>query len=447
MKRRLADAKQWWMEIDRRERLLVSAAAITSVAMVWIYVLTTRSHPLTADEIQYDEMARLWADGKFWWGTTPFDQPHPTAWKSPLYPAFLGIVYEIFGENPLRAALVQAPLAAVTVVLTWLLGRRLFGSTVAIVAAWIVALFPLAFEYHGILFPETLAIPLTIGSVLAFAGREPTVRVALASGGLIGLCVLARPTSVFLLVAFVVAMLLAVPFRQAARFSAIGIAAAVLVVMPWTIRNAIEFDGFIPVSVQDAAAYGTFNPETAADTENRWAWRAILQDPPDVIADPPPGLTEAEFRSELQSVAREYIADHPLSVPKAMFWNGVIRFWDLRRPADAVEEADFQGRSRSVRWVGLGMYWLMLPVAVAGLWKLRRRPELFWPTVATLASLLVLFATIAGTRYRAPVEPLIVLLAASMLPAGLRILDRDDEGEGGDLETAGGPEARAVTPP
>jgi hypothetical protein len=43
-------------------------------------------------------------------------------------------------------------------------------------------------------------------------------------------------------------------------------------------------------------------------------------------------------------------------VPKAFFWNGITRFWDIRRPARALNEVRFEGRSRVLTWVGLVMY-------------------------------------------------------------------------------------------
>jgi 4-amino-4-deoxy-L-arabinose transferase-like glycosyltransferase len=431
MRARVGRLLERWWGLPSLERWLLVGAMATSVGLVLLYVLTTRSHPLSGDEPVYDEMARFWVDGKLWWSTLPFGEAGPSAWKAPLYPAFLGTVYAIFGESPLRAEIVQSLLAAVTVALTWALGRRLFGPTVAIAGAWIVALFPLVFEYYGILFAEALAIPLTVGALLIFLGRRPTRGIAIGAGAVIGLGLLARPTSVFLLVAMAASFIVATGWRRGAGLALLGAAIAALVVLPWTVRNYVEHDGLIPISVQDGAAYGTFNPETAADTENRWAWRAYLEDPPEVLADPPPGLTEAELRSELQEAAIDYIREHPSSVPKAIFWNGVVRFWDLRRPADAIAEADFQGRSRVVRGIGLGMYYVLLPIALFGLWRLRRRREIIVPVAAIVVSVAVLFLTIGGTRYRAPLEPLLALLAAAALPQSARLLDRDRGGPAG----------------
>jgi 4-amino-4-deoxy-L-arabinose transferase-like glycosyltransferase len=399
----------------RRERLLVLGAMAAGVAAVVVYVLATRSHPLSGDEIFYDETAAFWADGKLWWTTVPFGEAHATAWKPPIYPALLGTLYAILGDSPLRAELVQSLLAAVTVGLTWLLARRLFDPVVAVVAAWVVALFPLAFEYYGLLFPEALAIPLTLLALHVFLEREPTPRRALAAGAIVGVGLLVRPTSAFLFAGLLAAFVVAAGWRRGAALTALSLAAAVAVVAPWTVRNYVVTDGFIPISVQDGAVYGTFNPEAAADTRNRWAWRPVLEHPPAVLARRDPDLSEAKLRSGMQSFAFDYIGDHPESIAKAVFWNGIVRFWDLRPPGDALGEVKFQGRSRTVRAIGLAMHYALLPLALLALWRLRRRRSLVIPAVALAAAASLTFAVVGGTRYRAPLQPLVVVLAASLL--------------------------------
>ncbi len=117
----------------------------------------------------------------------------------------------------------------------------------------------------------------------------------------------------------------------------------------------------------------------------------------------------------MQSYALDYIEEHPESVPKAFFWNGIVRFWDLRSPDAALAEVRFQGRSRAVRKVGLAMHYALLPLALLGLWRLRRRRTLAIPVLALVLAASATFTVIGGTRYRAPLQPLVVVLAASLL--------------------------------
>jgi hypothetical protein len=85
------------------------------------------------------------------------------------------------------------------------------------------------------------------------------------------------------------------------------------------------------------------------------------------------------------------------------------------------------------------MYWILLVAAVVGLWRLRRRPRLLWPLVALAVAASVVVTTEAHTRYRAPLEPLIVVLACSNVPAlaaRLRARRRTEAGQGGEIAAA-----------
>ena len=401
----------------RREVLLVCAAMLIAVALVAIYVEATRSQGLGGDEIEYDAQATLFADGKLFWGLAPFGEPHATAWKAPGYPAWVGTLYAALGDEPFRVQLVQSLLAALMVGLTWLLARRLFNPTVAVASAFVVALFPLAWEFFGLLFPEALATPLILLALLVILGKEPTTGRAALAGAVIGLNLLVRPTSFFLLATAAVAWIVLVGWRRGAVLTVVTAGVAVLVVAPWTIRNAVVLDAFIPISIQDAAAYGTFNDEAANDDDSPWAWRPLPAGAEE-LTDPPEPLSEPEFRSLGQELARDYIADHPASVPKAFFWNGIVRFWDLRPPGDALDEVAFQGRSRTVRAIGLAMYYVLLPLAALGLWRIRHRREIVLPLLATAVVASAAFTIVSATRYRTPFEPVIVILACSVV-AGL----------------------------
>jgi 4-amino-4-deoxy-L-arabinose transferase-like glycosyltransferase len=295
-------------------------------------------------------------------------------------------------------------------------------------AAWIVAGFPLVFEYYGMLFPEALAIPLTLAVLLALGhSTEPSWKRAAAIGALIGLLLLVRPNSFFLFAPVLVLWSLTGGLKRGFALTAIAIAAAVVVVAPWTIRNAVVTDGgFIPLSVQDGGAFGTFNEESANDPDNPYAWRFALQDPPaklEEVLTRMPRPDDAEVRSAMQEVALDYIRDNPSSVVQAFFWNGIVRTWDLRSPDKALDEVQFQGRSETVRAIGLGIYWVLLAFAIAGAWLVRRRRELLWTGLALVLAASISFTIIGGTRYRAPLEP-VVAIGAALAIMSIRPLNR-----------------------
>jgi 4-amino-4-deoxy-L-arabinose transferase-like glycosyltransferase len=398
-----------------RELMIVAVAALLSTALVAVYAIARDPIPLVGDQIEYHAQGILFTEGRWWWSEAPFGVPHPSAWKAPLYPAWVGLWYELFGPRPVGIGLVQAPFAALTVVGTWALGRRLFGAPAAIAAACVIAILPLSWEFFGLLYSEALAIPATLGVLLLFLGLGPpsAARVA-AVGGAMGVALLIRPSSVFLFAGLLAAWIIACGWKRGIGATALAVVIAALVVAPWTVRNALTDEvGFLPLSVQDGAAYGTFNDTAANDPINPYAWRAIIDDMPAVLEGPP--VPDSEVRSELQAAAREYIVDHPTSLAEAFFWNGLSRLWDVRRTARALDEVPFEGRSKTVTEIGLYLYYPLFVLALVALWRLRHRRDVLIPILALALAAGLVYTSASGTRYRAPLEPLIAILAASIL--------------------------------
>jgi len=421
----IASARAHLAAVPRRERRVVLALMALGAVAVVAYALIVHPLELRGDMIEYDSEGAFFAAGKPWWTTLPFGIAHEGMWKAPLYPAWVGFAYELFGRSPEAVAILQglifAPLA---VGLTWLLGRRQFGPAVGIAAAAVIALVPLVWEYFGLLYSEALAIPLTLAALILILERPRTAGRAAAIGALIGVGILVRPTSGFLLAGAAAAFVVAAGWRRGIGLAALAAALALLVVAPWTIRNYAVADALIPVSIQDAAIYGTFNEESASDPEFPYAWRAVLRDQPDVLTGPP--VSDARLRTELQDEAFDYIRDHPESLAGAFFWNGIVRFWDLRRPTHSTLEAPFEGRSTTFAWIRVLAHYLILALALAGLWAARRRRELVIPVLASALAASIVFTAVSGTRYRAPVEPLVVVLAASFVVPRAVALRRKD---------------------
>lgn len=400
---------------DRRDRAILATAMALSFALVIVYVLATMPNGLAGDQLEYHREGVLFTEGKLWWATAPFGVAHPSAWKTPIYPAWVGLWYEILGAKPALVGAVQALLAPLSVLLTWVLAKRLFDPRTALLAACVVAVFPLAWEFYGLLYSEALAVPLTLGVLLLFLGRGAPSRARAAGvGAAIGIALLVRPSSGFLFTAALAAWVIAAGWKRGLSATAIAVVVALVVVAPWTIRNSLtDGIGFVPLSVQDGAAYGTFNSTSANDPLYPYAWRPVIDDQPAVLTGPP--VSDSRLRSGLQDSARDYIADHPFSAAEAFFWNGLSRLWDVRRPGRALDEVPFEGRSQAVTAVGLGMYYVLLVCALAGLWRHRRRRDFVIPVLALALAASVVFTSASGTRYRAPLEPLIVICAASLL--------------------------------
>jgi 4-amino-4-deoxy-L-arabinose transferase-like glycosyltransferase len=286
---------------------------------------------------------------------------------------------------------------------------------VAIATAFAVAIFPLSWEYIGLLYPEAMAIPAGLVALNLFLDRPPTTKLVVATGAAIAVAMLIRPNMFFLFAGALAAWWIAAGPRRAFVSLAIGVGTTLLIIAPWTIRNLSAADGFVPISIQDAAVYGTFNDDAANDPDAPYEWRAFIEPMPEVFSRP--DSSDAEVRRELIGEATDYISDHPFAVVEAFYWNGMVRFWDVRRPANAVDDAKAGGQSKTVAIPGLVLYWAALALALWCLWKMRRRIALVVPLLLIALAASITVIPDASTRYRAPLEPVIVMLACAAVLA------------------------------
>jgi dolichyl-phosphate-mannose-protein mannosyltransferase len=184
----------------------------------------------------------------------------PASNYSPGVPLLVTAIYELAGRvHEQLARLVLAVLGTLSVLFAYLIARRLSGPPAGLIGAAAIAIYPALLEYQGMLMGEPLAATLLSGAVLATlcapgpaaSARGSCIGRWLLPGALFGGLALVRPEylAVGLLVGLVV---LAKDWRRARRAGAVNAAALIaglaIVIAPWTIRNAIALDRFVPVS-------------------------------------------------------------------------------------------------------------------------------------------------------------------------------------------------------
>ena len=338
-----------------------------------------------------------------------------TALRPPAYPYLLGGLYELAGVKVNAARLVGVALGVVSVWLVFLIALRLFSRRAALVAAAIAAVFPPLVWLSASLLSENLFVPLVLAAALALvhARERPGVAVVAAAGALLGLAALTRSNGALLLVAALVAV---VPLRRPALVVAL-VAAFVVTLVPWTLRNASAVDAFRPLGTQ--AGYtlaGQWNEEAARDDDFRAAWR-VPQTVPD-LADlfRRPGTTEAEVEAELRKRALDFAADHPGHVVTATGLNA-LRIFELGPGHGFVSGIAYRemGIAKPWRPVVQVSVWLLVLAAAVGLWRARGRIGPPWLWLFPVLLLVAVVPLLGSPRYRAPVDPFLILLAAGAL--------------------------------
>jgi hypothetical protein len=191
----------------------------------------------------------------------------PSSNYSPGLPLFVAGLYELTGGVDERLArVVLAVIGALSVLFAYLIGRRLGralnrprSSEVGSAPVWpalagpaVVAIYPALLEYQGMLMGEPLAAALLSGGVWAalWAWEGGWAR-WLLPGALFGAVALVRPEYLaigFLIALFVFAREMREDWRRSLLRAAIFLGALVLVIAPWTVRNAVALDRFVPIS-------------------------------------------------------------------------------------------------------------------------------------------------------------------------------------------------------
>jgi 4-amino-4-deoxy-L-arabinose transferase-like glycosyltransferase len=169
----------------------------------------------------------------------------------PLYLYFVGVPFALFGTLE-AVKYAQCLVGVLLVPALGLLGRRAFGERAGLVAAGMAAFYPELVWFASHFWAETVFTVLLWWALerLVAADEEGRGKAALVSGLLWGLAILTRETVLYFLP--FAALWLGWRRKGGARRAAMLVSVAALVVLPWTVRNWIVFDAFVPVSTSGA---------------------------------------------------------------------------------------------------------------------------------------------------------------------------------------------------
>jgi len=178
----------------------------------------------------------------------------PASNYSPGLPLLAAGIYKLSGGVHERTArLALALLGTLAVAFTYLIGRRLSGPIAGLIGAAAIAIYPALIEYQGMLMSEPLAASLLSGAALAMLSASDGGQAWrwLLAGGLFGGLALVRPE--YLGVALLVSLVVLAKnwqdgWRKALVPSLLVLVGVAVIVAPWTVRNAIALDRFVPVS-------------------------------------------------------------------------------------------------------------------------------------------------------------------------------------------------------
>jgi 4-amino-4-deoxy-L-arabinose transferase-like glycosyltransferase len=418
----------WRLESIRVPAVAVWVGALTLIALtlrlVWVFY--TDTIPLGGDPHWYYVVAQNVANGHgFVVQPDPFfgEVPGPgdsTAFWPPGQVLAMAGVFAVFGEGFRAPQVMNALLGAATVPFVFLLGRSLFDGRVGVLAAGIFAVLPNAIAGVPLLFPEPLFTLLFVAALwLATlrSGTRPWLTYA-GFGALVGAACLTRGQGAVLLPVALCYWLARDGWRPALLSTAVAVFGAIAVVTPWTVRNALEMDAFIPISTNSGAALRVgHGPESIGTT--KWTSDEIDGLPMARAMNNPD--TEVKAYREYTRLAIEYAFTHPareLELTKLKLWNlyrsdGEVVPWVTTFGARPLSP---EGMDHTLRVTFDVTYYVIFLAAVASVpFWLRRKPER-----VLLASIFIFWtlfhiAFLAEPRYHVPLFPAFAIAVAGGL--------------------------------
>lgn len=160
------------------------------------------------------------------------------ACHAPLYPLFLRVIYSIFGNyNYTSVFFVQGIVNAFLVVLIYKLAVKICNQTAGIIAASICAIYPNFIMYSLITSTESFSLVLVVLIMMTLVLQLSDGYKASISAVLVGSGILLEFSHLFFVPGLFVVL------RKRRLFLLI----LACILMPWTIRNAVVHQGFVPV--------------------------------------------------------------------------------------------------------------------------------------------------------------------------------------------------------
>lgn len=375
--------------------------------------LDGRGRLIFGDEPSYDAYALAILSGE------GFSDPS----RVPLYPLWLAGLHWLTGENYAAVPYAQAGLGTFTVLLAYLLGRRLLGYPAGLLTAFFAATsFVLVrqtphFLSEVMFTPALLLVAITLADALSTDSRW---RFAVA-GFCVGIANLVRPTLLFFPFTAALVLLLYRGWRRGALGSSIYVLAAVLTIAPWTAHNYARYHTFLPLATSNAALWFG-SPEYYHLLKNRHftyerVWDEVIF--PADTAVPSPITVDGDrywTARALRSIREEPLIYFRFAAEKLItYWTGdpnadwantnVFNYAALRGWGFTHHEA-----------VRLMIERALVFVALLGALVLRRRWPALLPVYLLLGyGMLLHAATVAVARLSEPFQPFLLLLIAGAI--------------------------------
>ncbi len=323
--------------------------------------------------------------------------------------AIYAVIYKIFGISFLPIVVFNIVIGTLIVWLTYAIAQRYLNNNVALIAAFLIALWPILIQFTTILASEIIFIFLILSAIYVWGCKQlsPILR-AIIWGALICAATYVRPTAQFIFLFLPILDWLAnKDWRAAIQSFCIAAITATLLFSPWVYRNHQVFGEFVLVSANGGAnLWMGNNPNSNGGYTD---------------------LTDLPFKNEVardnyfKKEAIDFIVHNPLGYAKLALKRALITY--KAETIGIVWNGYLEKRFSKPILIGMKLissmfWWLILVFASIGVYKLLKERQLVpFNVLFVVAAFFFVFPilTVAQDRYHMPINPFLAIFAAYAL--------------------------------
>ena len=350
-------------------------------------------------------------------------------YRPPVYPIFIAAIYSIFGiDNYSAVYIFQAFLSIMTCFYIYKLSKKIFSERVAILSIIWSGFYIFYLQYVRFLIRETLIFFLIIiffYHLYLYLVDENRKSKKFWPILLYLLLIHTDPRYLFYLPFFILLFVIYQPIKQGVRNYLVFLSIAVLLMVPWAIRNYIAYDGFVLINTRtldlrpddqrssvfyNRISNNVLNFRVINETNNK---KYPTEEERNLIKQGlnPTGRTADEIEAVLNDV-------YPASTffKRKLYW--LIELWrPARFSADyfPFPDARFQGKwSLRHNLSNILCYGILLPFMLIGVYYLIRQKN----KISIFLIFPILIQTLLHVlqwglyRYRVPIDAFIIILAS-----------------------------------
>jgi 4-amino-4-deoxy-L-arabinose transferase-like glycosyltransferase len=411
-------------ESRQRRRRLLEASVVLAIAAAGFSLRLWWALTITPEQVS-DARGYAWLALELATGKGYHDEGLPTAYYPMGYSAALAAFHWLFGPDAVVARIANAVLGLGTLLSLYVIARALTESRVAAALTLLAfAIYPADIAYASITLsqPAFNAFALS-GVALCVHSRAPKALCLLLGGALLGWATLTRNQGAALPLLLAAAWLLQRDRPHRAKHALLLAAAFIATLAPWTIRNALAFGAFVPVSNNgginlfignNPSARGRYKFSPKMDAQlSRSITGPKLGGPNEVVVD--------RFAAHL---AYRWMSEQPRAAlalwkPKFDYLyaedDAPFGYWARRVPDESQAQRLDRAKQLNAPFYPLLLWLAGLGVCVAG-WELcsgrKRLSSLVWmPAVVIVMFTALHMLTFGDPCYHHPMMPWIALYA------------------------------------